>query len=89
MMNCGENLRPYSFVAYSRDGYPPPYTVMINSVKPEMVEREVTAFDECNLRVVPVHQMDMVTDYLMQAQAAHHAAEEITNHALDLAQSEV
>ncbi|VDM25381.1 unnamed protein product [Hydatigera taeniaeformis] len=49
---------------------------------------EVAGFDESDQRVILMRQMDLVADYLMQAQAAHRSVEEITNLAQNLAELE-
>lgn len=53
-----------------------------------MAEEEVVGFDESDPRVILMRQMDLVADYLMQAQAAHRSVEEITNLAQNLAELE-
>ncbi|VDK23132.1 unnamed protein product [Taenia asiatica] len=51
-------------------------------------KEEAVGFDESDPRVVLMRQMDLVADYLMQAQAAHRSVEEITNLAQNLAELE-
>lgn len=60
-----------------------------DSVTAQMAEEEVVGFDESNPRVILMRQMDLVADYLMQAQAAHRSTEEITNLAQNLADLEI
>ncbi|CDI97566.1 rabenosyn 5 [Echinococcus multilocularis] len=60
-----------------------------DSVTARMAEEEVVGFDESSPRVILMRQMDLVADYLMQAQAAHRSTEEITNLAQNLADLEI